>query len=200
MEQIFAVRTTYDEMMYYHQFVASKPRMTAEKEKKRIMPEIGISDLGMLFVTFFAFFMTFAELELGTRLLQSAAAAVLATAILHKLHEKKNVAKDGNNSGVEYDKKQARALLENSGLSGKRCTMVFGEESFTVENIGIITQYRYEGIAWIKETPKYFVIFWNRSLAIPVEKEGFYRGKKEQFGAFLEKKCQKTIEKVRVAA
>ena len=41
------------------------------------------------------------------------------------------------------------------------------------------------------------MIFWNRSLAIPVEKAGFYRGKKETFGSFLEKRCNKVIEKVR---
>ena len=41
------------------------------------------------------------------------------------------------------------------------------------------------------------MVFWNKSLAIPVEKAGFYRGKKETFGSFLEKRCNKVIEKVR---
>ena len=63
-----------------------------------------------------------------------------------------------------------------------------------MERPGIITEYQYEGIAWIKETSKYYMIFWNRSLAIPVEKAGFYRGKKETFGGFLEKRCNKVID------
>ena len=77
--------------------------------------------------------------------------------------------------------------------------MNFYEDTFTVERPGIVTEYQYEGIAWIKETSRYYMIFWNKSLAIPVEKAGFYRGKKETFGSFLEKRCNKVIEKVRNA-
>lgn len=204
MDPIYAVRTTYDETMFYHQYVAAKPRMAPKQEKKKLpLPEIGLSDIGMGVLLFFVFFMTFSEVDLVTRLVATIVAVFIATAVLRRLNGKKGETKGTEvtqNMEAENDKKQARALLENSGLSGKRCTMMFGEDSFTVENPGILTEYRYEGVAWIKETPKYYVIFWNRSLSIPVEKAGFYRGKKDQFGAFLEKKCQKIIEKVKVAA
>ena len=88
-------------------------------------------------------------------------------------------------------------ILESSGRAGEACTVSFYEDSFQMENPGITTSYRYEGVAWIKETEQYYMIFWNRSTVIPVEKAGFYRGTPGQLKAFLEKKCQKTIMKAR---
>lgn len=87
--------------------------------------------------------------------------------------------------------------MESSGLAGEPCTVSFYEDSFQLENPGITTSYRYEGVSWIKETEQYYMIFWTRSTVIPVEKAGFYRGTPSQFKAFLEKKCQKTIMKAR---
>ena len=81
--------------------------------------------------------------------------------------------------------------------AGEPCTVSFYEDSFQLENPGITTSYRYEGVSWIKETEQYYMIFWTRSTVIPVEKAGFYRGTPSQFKAFLEKKCQKTIMKAR---
>ena len=90
-------------------------------------------------------------------------------------------------------------ILESSGRAGERCTVIFSEDGFQVDSPGIVTMYRYEGVAWIKETADYYMIFWNRAMVIPVEKAGFYKGRPEQFKAFLEKKCQRTIERVKVA-
>ena len=152
MEPIYAVKSTYDEDMFYHQVVASKPRMMPkEGDGKKI--KFQLPDFG------------------------------------------ETSGKKANS--VSADKNQALQLLESSGLKGDRCTMNFYEDTFTMERPGIITEYQYEGIAWIKETSKYYMVFWNKSLAIPVEKAGFYRGKKETFGSFLEKRCNKVIEKVR---
>ena len=159
-DRIYAVKSTYDEDMFYHQVVASKPRMMPkEGDGKKIkfqLPDFGLKDTLMALLVGAAVYMAFGQLEQSTRI-----------------------------------------LLESSGLKGDRCTMNFYEDTFTMERPGIITEYQYEGIAWIKETSKYYMVFWNKSLAIPVEKAGFYRGKKETFGSFLEKRCNKVIEKVR---
>lgn len=89
------------------------------------------------------------------------------------------------------DEKRARALLESSCLEGMYCNAVFREDSFEVENPEIITEYCYDGISGFCETSRYFVIFWNRSIMISVEKAGFYRGNSGEFAAFLERKCGK---------
>ena len=186
MEPIYAVKSTYDEDMFYHQVVASKPRMMSkEGDGKKIkfqLPDFGLKDTLMALLVGAAVYMAFGQLEQSTRILQAV--------------------QNGETSGkkansVSADKNQALQLLESSGLKGDRCTMNFYEDTFTMERPGIITEYQYEGIAWIKETSKYYMVFWNKSLAIPVEKAGFYRGKKETFGSFLEKRCNKVIEKVR---
>ena len=96
-----------------------------------------------------------------------------------------------------YNLPAAKKMIRYLALAGYSSLMFYTEDTFTVERPGIITEYQYEGIAWIKETSKYYMVFWNKSLAIPVEKAGFYRGKKETFGSFLEKRCNKVIEKVR---
>ncbi len=45
MEPIYAVRSTYDEDMFYHQVVASKPRMMPKEENgKKIRFQLRISD------------------------------------------------------------------------------------------------------------------------------------------------------------
>ena len=125
---------------------------------------------------------------------------LVAAVVLRRMNERQNGETSGKKTNsISADKNQALQLLESSGLKGERCTLNFYEDTFTVERPGIITEYQYEGIAWIKETSKYYMIFWNRSLAIPVEKAGFYRGKKETFGGFLEKRCNKVIEKVKNA-
>ncbi|MCI9569186.1 MAG: YcxB family protein [Lachnospiraceae bacterium] len=94
-------------------------------------------------------------------------------------------------AGRASDEKQARALLESSCLEGMYCNAVFREGSFEVENPEIITEYDYDGITGVQETSRYFVIFWNRSIMISIEKAGFYRGHMEEFAAFLWKKCGK---------
>ena len=185
MEPIYAVKSTYDEDMFYHQVVASKPRMMPkEGDGKKIkfqLPDFGLKDTLMALLVGAAVYMAFGQLEQSTRILQAVLCGLVAAVVLRRMN----------------DKNQALQLLESSGLKGDRCTMNFYEDTFTMERPGIITEYQYEGIAWIKETSKYYMVFWNKSLAIPVEKAGFYRGKKETFGSFLEKRCNKVIEKVR---
>lgn len=197
-DAVFAVRTTYNEEMYYNQVLAGKKK-AEPKKKAGILDGIDFSQLLLVPVIFLVFFMTFAQMETMARIGQSLLSTFLAAAILYFMNrkKKKNDGKQNGQSGEEYDRGQARALLENSGLSGVKCNMLFGEDSFQAENPGITTQYQYQGVSWIKETGKYFLIFWNRSMVIAVEKAGFYKGRPEQFGSFLENKCQKTIERVR---
>ena len=181
MEPIYAVKSTYDEDMFYHQVVASKPRMMPkEGDGKKIkfqLPDFGLKDTLMALLVGAAVYMAFGQLDQSTRILQAVLCGLVAAVVLRRMNERQNG--------------------ETSGLKGDRCTMNFYEDTFTMERPGIITEYQYEGIAWIKETSKYYMVFWNKSLAIPVEKAGFYRGKKETFGSFLEKRCNKVIEKVR---
>ena len=202
MEPIYAVKSTYDEDMFYHQVVASKPRMMPkEGDGKKIkfqLPDFGLKDTLMALLVGAAVYMAFGQLEQSTRILQAVLCGLVAAVVLRRMNERQNGETSGKKANsVSADKNQALQLLESSGLKGDRCTMNFYEDTFTMERPGIITEYQYEGIAWIKETSKYYMVFWNESLAIPVEKAGFYRGKKETFGSFLEKRCNKVIEKVR---
>ena len=203
MEPVYAVKSTYDEEMFYHQVLASRPRMMPkEDDGKKIrfqIPDFGLKDTLMALLVGAAVYMAFGQLEPSTRILQALLCGLVAAVVLRRMNERQNREASVKKDSASADKNQALQLLESSGLKGEHCTMNFYKDSFTVERPGIITEYQYEGIAWIKETSKYYIIFWNRSLAISVEKAGFYRGKKETFGPFLEKRCNKVIEKVRSA-
>ena len=169
-------------------------RISAEQEAH------GTKDTLMALLVGAAVYMAFGQLETSTRILQAVLCGLVVAVVLRRMNERQNGETSGKKTNsISADKNQALQLLESSGLKGERCTLNFYEDTFTVERPGIITEYQYEGIAWIKETSKYYMIFWNRSLAIPVEKAGFYRGKKETFGGFLEKRCNKVIEKVKNA-
>lgn len=197
-DTVFAVRTTYNEEMYYHQILAAKIK-EVPKKKTGILDDLDFSQLILVPVVFMVFYVTYAQMEMMERIGQSLLATVLACGILYYMNKKKgNAKKQKTQSGDSYDRNQAKALLENSGLSNVKCNLLFGEESFQAENPGITTEYKYEGISWIKETGKYYLIFWNRSMVIAVEKNGFYKGRAEQFGAFIERKCQKAIERVKI--
>ena len=197
MEPLFAVRMTHDEDMYYNQVLASKQAAPVEKAgKKNFISRLDISDVIFGILAFFVFYMTFPADELAQRIVQSALMAGVFVFVLsqmngNKRREKQRIAPDAD------DRDQAGMILESSGRAGEACTVSFYEDSFQMENPGITTSYRYEGVAWIKETEQYYMIFWNRSTVIPVEKAGFYRGTPGQLKAFLEKKCQKTIMKAR---
>lgn len=197
MEPLFAVRMTHDEDMYYNQVLASKQAAPVEKAgKKNFLSRLDISDVIFGILAFFVFYMTFPADELAQRVVQSALMAGVFVFVLsqmngNKRREKQRIAPDAD------DREQAGMILESSGRAGEACTVSFYEDSFQMENPGITTSYRYEGVAWIKETEQYYMIFWNRSTVIPVEKAGFYRGTPGQLKAFLEKKCQKTIMKAR---
>lgn len=197
MEPLFAVRMTHDEDMYYNQVLASKQAAPVEKAgKKNFLFRLDISDVIFGILAFFVFYMTFPADELAQRVVQSALMAGVFVFVLsqmngNKRREKQRIAPDAD------DRDQAGMILESSGRAGEACTVSFYEDSFQMENPGITTSYRYEGVAWIKETEQYYMIFWNRSTVIPVEKAGFYRGTPGQLKAFLEKKCQKTIMKAR---
>lgn len=197
MEPLFAVRMTHDEDMYYNQVLASKQAAPVEKPgKKNFLSRLDISDVIFGVLAFFVFYVTFPAEEMAQRVVQSALMAGVFVLVLGQLNgnrkrEKQRIAPDAD------EREQAGMILESSGLAGEACTVTFYEDSFQMENPGITTSYRYEGVAWIKETEQYYMIFWNRSMVIPVEKAGFYRGASGQFRSFLEKKCQKTIVKAR---
>ena len=199
MEVRFAVKSMYDEAMFYHQLVASMPKKQEVEKPRFLLPPLGYQELVLLPVMLFVFYSVFRDLPWPERAVQSAAAAFLAWGILKLNRKRQKQAKE--KKAEETDEKaqlkaQARALLSNSLLDGDRCSLEFYDEGFQFENSGITTWYEYEGVAWLKETPKYVLIFWNRSMSLPVEKAGIHRGNAVQFPAFLEKRCGKRIERV----
>lgn len=198
MEPLFAGKTTYDETLFYHQVLASKPKAAPEKKKWNIgIANFGIKEAAVALVVFMAVYMASGEMEMSTKILQSAMCGMVTAVVLRRLNERKNGVSSSASNSASMDKKKAAELFQSSDLDGEQLNFRFSEDSFTVEGPGITTEYRYEGIAWIKETKEYFLIFWNSSTVIPVAKAGFTTGKREQFGSFLEKRCNKTIEKVR---
>lgn len=198
MDTIFAVRSTFDEKMFYNQVLASKRNEPViEKKKKFNLPEISFTDLSLAVASFVVFFLVLPGEEMAMRLLQSLLTSGLFVLIMRKLNGKRQETMKERKNVSDPDRDQARMIMESSGLEGEKFNVIFGEDAFQMESPGIVTEYRYEGIAWIKETADYYMIFWNRSLVIPVEKAGFYKGRMDQFHSFLEKKCKKTIEKVR---
>ncbi|MCI8453177.1 MAG: YcxB family protein [Lachnospiraceae bacterium] len=201
MEVRFAVKSMYEEAMFYHQLAASMPKKQEIEKKRFRLPPLGYQELVLLPFMLFVFYSVFQDLPVLERTVQSATAAFLAWGILkfNRKHQRQvKEKKAGEKDEKTTLKEQARALFANSLLDGDRCSLEFYEEGFQLENSGIKTWYEYEGIAWIKETSKYVILFWNRSMSVPVEKAGIHRGNAAQFPAFLEKHCGKKIEKVRV--
>lgn len=200
MDALFAVRSVYSEELFYNQVLASKPKASVvEKKKKFNLPEISFQDLCLAAVSFLVFFMAFPNEDMAARILQSLLTAAVFVLIMRKMNGKRKETMAAQGGSESRDREQARMILESADLEGKKFTVMFGEDVFRVDSPGIVTEYRYEGVAWIKETSDYYMIFWNRSLAIPVEKAGFFKGRPDQFRAFIEKKCGKTIERVRNA-
>lgn len=193
MEPLFAVRMTHDEDMYYNQVLASKQAAPVEKAgKKNFLSRLDISDVIFGILAFFVFYMTFPADELAQRVVQSALMAGVFVFVLsqmngNKRREKQRIAPDAD------DRDQAGMILESSGRAGEACTVSFYEDSFQMENPGITTSYRYEGVAWIKETEQYYMIFWNRSTVIPVEKAGFYRGPPASSRLFWRKNARRPL-------
>ncbi len=201
MEPLFAVRMTYDENMFYNQVLASRKKEPVVKKEQRFrLPQIQFSDGVLAVVAFAVFFTTFRSEDAAIRILQAVFMSLIFVSVMRQMNGRKRSGKDDKKETAEaLERDQARMILESSGRAGERCTVIFSEDGFQVDSPGIVTMYRYEGVAWIKETADYYMIFWNRAMVIPVEKAGFYKGRPEQFKAFLEKKCQKTIERVKVA-
>ena len=172
MEPLFAVRMTHDEDMYYNQVLASKQAAPVEKAgKKNFLSRLDISDVIFGILAFFVFYMTFPADELAQRVVQSALMAGVFVFVLsqmngNKRREKQRIAPDAD------DRDQAGMILESSGRAGEACTVSFYEDSFQMENPGITTSYRYEGVAWIKETEPVYRICWYGSTVIAVEKAG----------------------------
>ena len=173
MEPLFAVRMTHDEDMYYNQVLASKQSAPAEKPgKKNFLSRVDLSDVIFGLLAFFVFYMTFPAEELAQRIVQSALMAGVFVLVLGQLNgnrrrEKQRIAPDAD------ERNQAEMIMESSGLAGEPCTVSFYEDSFQLENPGITTSYRYEGVSWIKETEQYYMIFWTRSTVIPVKRLAF---------------------------
>ena len=139
MEPIYAVKSTYDEDMFYHQVVASKPRMMPkEGDGKKIkfqLPDFGLKDTLMALLVGAAVYMAFGQLEQSTRILQAVLCGLVAAVVLRRMNERQNGETSGKKANsVSADKNQALQLLESSGLKGDRCTMNFYEDTFTVSS------------------------------------------------------------------
>lgn len=198
VEPIFEVEMTYDENMFYHQVLASKKRTPAGKKKQiSFLQDIKFTDLVMGCIAFAVYFMAVSGADLPTRISQSVFATIIFVILMKQLNRRKHT--DDENSSETSDRRQARGNLDGTGQEGESLKVSFGEDSFEVESPGIVTEYRYEGIGWIKETSEFYMIFWNSTMVIPVEKKNFSKGRPEQFKAFLEKKCGKTVEVFRAA-
>ena len=137
MEPIYAVKSTYDEDMFYHQVVASKPRMMPkEGDGKKIkfqLPDFGLKDTLMALLVGAAVYMAFGQLEQSTRILQAVLCGLVVAVVLRRMNERQNGETSGKKANsVSADKNQALQLLESSGLKGDRCTMNFYEDTFTI--------------------------------------------------------------------
>lgn len=154
------------------------PRNNQRRQKsleKRFSFQVDLSDVIFGLLAFFVFYMTFPAEELAQRIVQSALMAGVFVLVLGQLNgnrrrEKQRIAPDAD------ERNQAEMIMESSGLAGEPCTVSFYEDSFQLENPGITTSYRYEGVSWIKETEQYYMIFWTRSTVIPVEKGWLLQG------------------------
>ena len=89
MEPIYAVKSTYDEDMFYHQVVASKPRMMPkEGDGKKIkfqLPDFGLKDTLMALLVGAAVYMAFGQLEQSTRILQAVLCGLVAAVVLRRM-------------------------------------------------------------------------------------------------------------------
>lgn len=199
MEPIFEVKMTYDEHMFYHQVLASKKKIPVTGKKKQIsfFRDIKFMDILMGCIAFAVYFMAVNGSDLPTRIGQSAFATFIFVMLMKQLNRRKRA--DDENSSETTDRRQAKGKLDASGQEGEPLTVSFGEESFEVSSPGIVTEYMYEGIGWIEETSEFFMIFRDSTIVIPVEKKNFVQGNPEQFQAFLEKKCRKTVKAVSTA-
>ena len=194
MEPLFASKTTNNENLFYHQVMASKKKEPVTKKKfPAFLQDIRFSDILLGVVAFGVFFMTMTGMETAEKAAQSLFVAIVFVFVMKQMNRRKRQTVDSDSTETA-DRRQAQMLLENSCREGEVCDVRFDEECFQVKYPGIVTEYQYEGVSWIKETSEFYIIFWNQSMVIPVEKAGFYRGRPEQFHGFLEKKCQKTIE------
>lgn len=183
--------------MFYHQVLASKKKepVTGKKKKPAVLKDLRLGDIFMGVVAFGVFQVALPGTEPMEKIAQSILGALIYVYAMKQLNRRKRQTVD-TDSTEAADRKQARELLENSCRDGEPCDVRFYETCFEVTYPGIETEYRYEGVSWIRETSEFYMIFWNQSTVIPVEKAGFYRGCPEQFKDFLEKKCKKTVEKV----
>ena len=94
MEPIYAVRSTYDEDMFYHQVVAFKPRMMPKEENgKKIrfqLPDFGLKDTLMALLVGAAVYMAFGQLETSTRILQAVLCGLVVAVVLRRMNERQN--------------------------------------------------------------------------------------------------------------
>ena len=107
--------------MFYHQVVASKPRMMPkEGDGKKIkfqLPDFGLKDTLMALLVGAAVYMAFGQLEQSTRILQAVLCGLVAAVVLRRMNERQNGETSGKKANsVSADKNQALQLLESSGL------------------------------------------------------------------------------------
>ena len=112
MEPICAVKSTYDEDMFYHQVVASKPRMMPkEGDGKKIkfqLPDFGLKDTLMALLVGAAVYMAFGQLDQSTRILQAVLCGLVAAVVLRRMNERQNGETSGKKANsVSADKNQA---------------------------------------------------------------------------------------------
>lgn len=207
MELKFAGMGTYTSELFYHRLAAQRGDRSISENQNRFPVQKLIRYAFPFAAAFVVFYLFWPAADTPERLFGSFLAAVLAAVITGRSRRnEKRTKKSGETAAgtsgegtaeEETLRRNADALLENSCLSGEKYQVRFFEDGFELENGGIKAWYEYEGIAWIKETSKYFLIFWNASYVIPVEKAGLFHGTVAGLGDFLEKKCGKTIAAVR---
>ena len=195
MSALFQAKTTYNEELFYHRAMALKADKAAAKKKSKT-GDLEILDLLMSIVAFGIYYLATIGLDVPTRIFQSVLAVILFMTVIRSLNRMRRRADEANMSETSL-KRNARSDLGASGQKGEECTVTFYEHAFVLESPGIHKEFRYEGIAQIKETEDYFMIFRSRLNVIPVEKSGLVDATSEEFAEFLEKACNKTIEPVK---
>ena len=193
MEILFKGTMEFNENLFYHQVLGSR-KLTAANNKKESPVKTFFMDLLVGLIAFAVFFVAMPAEEQAARIAQSAMIAVVFVMLVRQLTRKKRQPENGTVSEAA-DRRLAQRDLISSGREGETCSVSFMDDSFEMKSPGTVSEYKYEGISWICETSEYFLIFWTRNMVIPMAKECVGEDHVEEFRAFLEDKCKKTMIK-----
>lgn len=194
MEPRFTVETTFTDELFYHRAMVSSLNTPAPK-KRGLIADLELMDILMGFAACALFFLITYGIDMPTRIFQSLFALIMFLTVLRSLNKMRSSAKAPKKSDTAL-KRIAKSDLEASNQKDEVCTYRFGEESFLAESPGIRSEYRYEGIKYLRETREFFMLFRGNLTIIPVAKSGMEEEELDEFRAFLEEKCNQKTEMI----